>query len=130
MGDDEGQRGLACYSPWGHKASDTTGWLNNSNTPFNKFLVDQNGRVDIVTSETGPQTEECYLILIYTCFQMTGFSCKMTNSIRVKTYKIITNKKRGIGKKKFYKKGIIPINVWTKSYKIKIKKNLCSEIIE
>ena len=33
---------------------------------------------------------------------MTGFSCKMTNSIRVKTYKIITNKKRGIGKKKFY----------------------------
>ena len=27
----EGQRGLACYSPWGRKESDTTGRLNNSN---------------------------------------------------------------------------------------------------
>ena len=29
--DDEGQRGLVCCSPWGHKESDTTGWLNNNN---------------------------------------------------------------------------------------------------
>ena len=28
-GDGEGQGGLACYSPWGRKASDTTGQLNN-----------------------------------------------------------------------------------------------------
>ena len=27
-GDSEGQGGLACYSPWGHKESDTTEWLN------------------------------------------------------------------------------------------------------
>ena len=97
MGDDEEQSGLACYSPWGHKASDTTGWLKNSNMTFNKFLVDQNGCVDIVTSETGPQTEECYLILISTYFQMTGFSGRMKNPIRVKNYKIIINKKTGIG---------------------------------
>ena len=24
----DGQEGLACYSPWGHKESDTTEWLN------------------------------------------------------------------------------------------------------
>ena len=29
-GDSEGQGGLACCSPWGHKESDTTEWLNNS----------------------------------------------------------------------------------------------------
>ena len=27
----EGQRRLACCSPWGHKESDTTEWLNNNN---------------------------------------------------------------------------------------------------
>ena len=31
-GDGEGQRGLACYSPQGHKESDMTGQLNNSNS--------------------------------------------------------------------------------------------------
>ena len=30
-GDGEGQGGLACCSPWGHKESDVTGRLNNSN---------------------------------------------------------------------------------------------------
>ena len=30
-GDGEGQGGLECSSPWGHKESDTTGRLNNSN---------------------------------------------------------------------------------------------------
>ena len=32
-GDSEGQGSLACYSPWSHKESDTTEWLNSdSNT--------------------------------------------------------------------------------------------------
>ena len=31
LGDDEGQRGLACCSPWGHKELDTTGRLNINN---------------------------------------------------------------------------------------------------
>ena len=31
LGDGEGQGGLACCSPWGHKESDTTGQLNNNN---------------------------------------------------------------------------------------------------
>ena len=31
-GDGEGQGGLACCSPWGHKESDTTEWLNNNKT--------------------------------------------------------------------------------------------------
>ena len=29
LGDGEGQGALACCSSWGHKESDTTGWLNN-----------------------------------------------------------------------------------------------------
>ena len=29
LGDGEGQGGLACCSPWGHKESDTTEGLNN-----------------------------------------------------------------------------------------------------
>ena len=29
-GDYEGQGNLVCYSPWGCKESDTTGWLNNN----------------------------------------------------------------------------------------------------
>ena len=29
-GDSEGQGNLACCSPWGHKESDTTEWLNNN----------------------------------------------------------------------------------------------------
>ena len=32
LGDSEGQGGLACCSPWGHKESDMTGWLNNNMT--------------------------------------------------------------------------------------------------
>ena len=31
LGDGEGQGGLACCSPWGHKESDTIERLNNSN---------------------------------------------------------------------------------------------------
>ena len=30
LGDGEGQGSLACCSPWCHKESDTTGWLNNN----------------------------------------------------------------------------------------------------
>ena len=39
-GDGEGQGGLVCYSPCGHKDSDTTGWLNNSNKGrLSQFLL-------------------------------------------------------------------------------------------
>ena len=31
QGDGEGQGILVCYSPWGHKESDTTKQLNNTN---------------------------------------------------------------------------------------------------
>ena len=40
VGDGEGQGGLVCYSPCGHKESDTTGWLNNSNKGWlSQFLL-------------------------------------------------------------------------------------------
>ena len=32
LGVGEGQRSLVCCSPWGHKESDTTEWLNKNNT--------------------------------------------------------------------------------------------------
>ena len=32
LGDGEGLRSLVCFSPWGHKESDTTELLNNNNT--------------------------------------------------------------------------------------------------
>ena len=38
LGDGEGQRGLACYSPWGHKELDMTGWLNN-NDSYNQLEI-------------------------------------------------------------------------------------------
>ena len=31
LGDAEEQGGLVCFSPWGLKESDMTGWLNNNN---------------------------------------------------------------------------------------------------
>ena len=37
LGDSGGQRTLMCYSPWGHKESDTTEQLNNSNSLFLSF---------------------------------------------------------------------------------------------
>ena len=35
-GDGDGQGSLVCYSPWGHKESDTTEQLNNSSHVFLK----------------------------------------------------------------------------------------------
>ena len=39
LGDGEGQGSLGCYSPWGHKESDTTSWLNNNNNDKIKFAL-------------------------------------------------------------------------------------------
>ena len=36
LGDDEGQRSLACCSPWGRKKLDTTEQLNNKNNSKTK----------------------------------------------------------------------------------------------
>ena len=38
LGDGEGQGSLAYCSPWGHKESNTTEWLNNSNNNYNPAL--------------------------------------------------------------------------------------------
>ena len=38
-GDSEGQRSLVCCSPWGHKESDTTQWLND-NTNMEEMRAD------------------------------------------------------------------------------------------
>ena len=39
LGDGKGQGGLVCCSPWGHKESDTTGWLNNNKGFWNHKLL-------------------------------------------------------------------------------------------
>ena len=38
LGYGEGQRGLVCYTPWGHKELDMTRWLNNNNLGFNPWV--------------------------------------------------------------------------------------------
>ena len=38
-GDGEGQGGLVCCSPWGHKVSDRAGWLNNNNNIYWELSV-------------------------------------------------------------------------------------------
>ena len=38
LGDDEGQGGLVCCSPWGRKGLDTTWWLNSNNNRENECL--------------------------------------------------------------------------------------------
>ena len=38
--DSEGQGSLAYCSPWGHKESDTTKWLNNNTTNYNIWQID------------------------------------------------------------------------------------------
>ena len=37
-GDGEGHGSLACYSPWGHKESDTTEGLNNNYPQTSSFV--------------------------------------------------------------------------------------------
>ena len=41
FGDGEGQRALACCSPWGHRESDTTGWLNNNINGLQAMVLDE-----------------------------------------------------------------------------------------
>ena len=38
LGDGDGQGGLACCSPWGHKESDTTEQLNNSKIHLHVYM--------------------------------------------------------------------------------------------
>ena len=46
-GDCEGQGGLACCSPWGHKESDTTGRLNTTTTFKEGKTCLVNGRLEL-----------------------------------------------------------------------------------
>ena len=39
LGDDEGQWGLACCSPWGHKDLDMTVWLSNGNNNITIYYM-------------------------------------------------------------------------------------------
>ena len=39
LGDSEGQGGLVCCSPWGHKELETTGQLNNSSIIFGSLIL-------------------------------------------------------------------------------------------
>ena len=40
----DGQGSLVCYSPWGHKESDTTEWLNWSTSFFNFEIFSLEGK--------------------------------------------------------------------------------------
>ena len=45
LGDREGQGSLVCRSPWGHKESDTTEWLNNNSTTPQKECARRQGNL-------------------------------------------------------------------------------------
>ena len=59
-GDSEGQRSLACCSPWGHKESDATEWLHNDNP----FLQASRPAVPELISVCAQRGEDC-LFCIY-----------------------------------------------------------------
>ena len=48
LGDSEWQGSLVCCSPWGHKESDTTKWLNNSKALFNRRSSEKRGKFSSV----------------------------------------------------------------------------------
>ena len=54
LGDGEGQRSLACCSPWGHKESDTTRQLNSNDSPKAAQLV--RSGVETLPQATWPQS--------------------------------------------------------------------------
>ena len=57
LGDGEGQGGLACYSPWGRKASHTTGGLNNHGFPEDGLVWSPCCSRDSQESSLAPQFE-------------------------------------------------------------------------
>ena len=68
LGDSEGQRSLACCSPWGHKESDTTEQPNNNNhtpgsrpSPGSSLRLGKEQRV-VVWS----QNQVCLCLSLYT----------------------------------------------------------------
>ena len=44
LGDGDGQLSLVCCSPWSHKESDTTEWLNNNSSKISIFTLLYSGR--------------------------------------------------------------------------------------
>ena len=58
LGDGEGQGGLACCSPWGHKESDTTEWLSNKNKGFLGGSVVKNLLANVRNLDSIPQVRK------------------------------------------------------------------------
>ena len=70
-GDGEGQGSLACCSPWGHKESDTTEWLNNNNAGQARAAGDSGRRLIPLYCASGgsgpvpptkPLSQDCWVI--------------------------------------------------------------------
>ena len=64
LGDAEGQGGLACYSPWGHKESDITGRLNNNNNIhiyvyLYMYLAAPHGLWDLIFPAAAKSLQSC-----------------------------------------------------------------------
>ena len=82
LGDGEGQGGLACCSPWGHKEPDTTEWLNNNNN--NKGLLCSTGKYiqyPVISHNGEEYAKEC--IRMHTkpnqcCVAVINRTCNLT----------------------------------------------------
>ena len=74
MGVGDGQGGLACCSPWGHKESDTTEWLNwteiETTSPDAACLIT---RIDWLTTEKeeGSDKNNPYYFLLWNLYVLT-----------------------------------------------------------
>ena len=73
-GDGEGQGGLACCSPWGHKESDTTEWLNNNNS--GKCVLDINSSNLAIRAQSN--TNNCPFSWLFSNFDTINTSATNT----------------------------------------------------
>ena len=94
-GDGEGQGSLACCSPWGHKESDMTEWLN-SNQDSSKALSVRDCRLSPWPG--GPQSHQPKCLLLITIFNF-NFQLSYNEQIWHWWYKIFGKTLKG---KKIY----------------------------
>ena len=85
-GNSEGQGGLACYSPRGHKESDTTQWLNNNNRDQgmgSSFIRCLSGYINLEEGDNGGSwfcfffSHSCYLNLAWPWMHRSRTSFKI-----------------------------------------------------
>ena len=70
LGDSEGQRSLACCSPWGHKELDTTEQVNNKciilNRPKIKITMTEKSSLQVFTHQNRSSKQQRFVSVLLT----------------------------------------------------------------